>query len=250
MTQEAPSLFPGPIEQKAPPGRGKHGYYRKPNGWIGVGSTTAANRSGYEYKGYTFLPLYGEFANGTAGGEPREQDTRGMGWNPADEPWRQIFQLNGAKEFCVDQIIAYRWHLRPPYREVTFPQLEGIEITNYPCPECEKGIFSAVNAKEAAEQLRSHLTSGVNQRHNYSANDLRELGKEFDIDFDSARVGRINQYRSQQPELSPEAPPVLTPNEDVVCECGWAAREDSKNKLASLQTHKNLHCELREAVPA
>ncbi|KKL64747.1 hypothetical protein LCGC14_2161910, partial [marine sediment metagenome] len=32
------------------------------------------------------------------------------------------------------------------------------------------------------------------------------------------------------------------------CECGWEPREDSKNKQASMQTHKNQHCPLREGA--
>ena len=130
-----PSLFPDVREAAAPPGRGKHGYYRKTNGWIVTGATTASNRSGYEYKGFIFLARYGEFANGQAFGAPKEQDARGVPWNPFMEPWRLIFQKGGAGEFPIDQIVAMGWHLRPPYREVKFPQLAGVNITDFPCPE-------------------------------------------------------------------------------------------------------------------
>lgn len=34
--------------------------------------------------------------------------------------------------------------------------------------------------------------------------------------------------------------------EQLPCACGWKTRPDSKNPASSLQTHRNLHCELRE----
>ena len=75
MTQEAPTLYPEPIEAAAPPGKGKHGYYRRvedggpASGWIVIAATTPANRSDYEYKGFSFLQRYKEFSNGSA--QPR-----------------------------------------------------------------------------------------------------------------------------------------------------------------------------------
>ena len=103
MTQEAPTLYPEPIEVAAPPGKGKHGYYRRLDdggpaaGWIVIASTSPSNRADYEYKGFTRLPAYGEFKNGSAQprAKAREKDARGNPWNPALEPWRLIFQLNG-----------------------------------------------------------------------------------------------------------------------------------------------------------
>lgn len=264
---EAPSLFPTPVETTPPPGRGLHGYYRKPNGWIVLAPTSPSNRSGYEYKGFTLLPQYGEFRNGT--NEPqakkKERDDRGNPWNPAVEPWRLIFQRDGAKEFTVEQIIAFHWHLTPPYREVSFPQLEGVEITVYPCPECEKGTFSSVKALEASDQLRTHLTSGINKRHEYTPTDLRELGKELKIDFDSARVGRMQQVKEQ---MAPTKEPLdLTLSEPIKedeepttadvsqgrakatgdpppCEfdCGWVSEALPPMWEKSVSLHQKIHC--------
>ncbi len=210
MTEDAPSLYPEPQEVAPPPGRGLHGYYhRGDNGWVVVAATTPSNRADYEYKGFTFMQQYGQFKNGTNEARARrlEKDDRGNAWNPAVEPWRLIFQRDGAKEFPLEQIIAYRWHIRPPYREVSFPQLEGIDIKSYACPECKKGLFASTNPSEATEQLRTHLTSEINNRHKYTPTDLRELGKELDIDFDSARVGRVRSVTVEEPEAELEAQP-------------------------------------------
>ena len=190
----APTLFPSPADVEVHGAKGFHGYYRNKAGWIVVQSTTPANKEGTIFKGGEFL-RYGEFANGTSGGAPRESDDRGMPWNPADEPWRLIFQRNGANEFPVEQILAYHWHINPPYREVVFPQLEGIAVTDYFCPECEKGIFSHPEPLEAADMLKVHLTSGIDRRHEYRTEDLAALGDREGIDFFSRSISRRSVRR-------------------------------------------------------
>lgn len=251
MVTEAPTLFPEPRDAVAPPGRGKHGYYRKPGGWIVVASTTPANRGHYEYKDFTFLPRYGEFAQGTGGGDAKERDDRGVLWNPADEPWRLIFQRSGAKEFPVEQIIAYRWHIRPPYREVKFPQLEGVNITDLPCPECSN-VFSSINPREAAQFLRVHLTSKINGSHEYTPTDLRELAKEWGIDMETRRTNvAVPPAATLEPE---DAVPVMEPadeakNPEYQCVCGWAPPITSKNAAGALRFHQRK-CKEFNAVPA
>ncbi len=245
MTQEveAPTLYPEIQTVAPPPGRGKHGYYRKTNGWVVVAATTPSNRSDYEYKGFTFLARYGEFINGT--GIPRadqnERDARGTPWNPAVEPWRLIFQKDGAKEFPVDQIIAYRWHIRPPYREVKFPQLQGREITNYGCPECTKGVFASENPAEAAIMLRTHLTSAISDSHKYTATDLKTLGTEWEIDFESQRLGRRHVTIEDAPSIE-EADKVVeltVAEKDYKCQnCGYEPTEGNSRPWLALRNHK------------
>ena len=238
---DAPTLYPDAIDNPEPPGRGRHGYYRRgDNGWVVVAATTPANRSHYEYKGFTFMPQYGEFANGTTGGTKKESDARGVAWNPADEPWRLILQRGGAKEFPVEQIIAFRWHVRPPYREVKFAQLEGVKVYDFQCPECTKGLFSSTHEAEALSQLKTHLTTGVNNRHSYTPTDLRALATEWGLDFDTHRIGG-NAVRVQQ--TVEELPPNLTPADELYdCkECGWSPKPDAKRPDIALISHRRGH---------
>ena len=197
MVSQAPTLYPEPVDVEVHGEKGLHGYYRNKAGWIVIQSTTPANKEATVYKGGEFLIRYGEFANGTSGGKPKEKDDRGFLWNPADEPWRLIFQRGGAREFPVDQVLAYHWHLNPPYREVTFPQIEDIDVTDYFCPECDKGIFSHPEALEAADMLKIHLTSGIDRRHEYRTEDLTALGDREGIDFFSRSISRRSVRREE-----------------------------------------------------
>lgn len=246
-TYEAPSLFPNPVDEKAPPGRGKHGYYRNLKGWIVVASTTPSNRVGTEYKGGRFLGQYGEFVNGTQGGSANVQDDRGVLFNSAHEPWRIIFQRGGAIEFPVDQIVSFGWHLRPPYREITFPQMQGVPVFDLPCPECNR-VFSSLVERQVAQFLRQHLTSKVDEAHSYTPADLKELGQEWEIKFDTART-RASTKPLVKASLEPTGAPELIENDGDVprmdsftCSaCDWAPPVTSKNPAAALRMHARSH---------
>ena len=186
---QAPSLYPDIAEVKTPPGRGEHGYYRKAgNGWIVTAPIWPTFRGDMEYKGCVHLPQYGAFTIDQPWGVPNK-DARGARFNSAIEPWRVIFQKGGAKEFPVEQVIAFRWHINPPYAEVTFPQLEDVEVHDLWCPECENVVFSALSEKGAVDQLRRHLTAGKDNAHSYKPTDLLALGTQWDMDFGFTGVG-------------------------------------------------------------
>ncbi len=242
--EQVPSLFPTVRDVEAPPGRGQHGYYRTPDGRIVTAMTTPANRAGYEYKGFTFLKEYGEFSYGTPWGNT-DTDINDVPFNPYTEPWRLIFQKGGAHEFTVAQIISHGWHLKPPYAEVVFPQLEGIEIVDLPCPECKR-VFSDVEKGKVTGDLRTHLVSGVNRPHSYTPADLRELGKEWELDFDSVRNRNVDRYVA--PEGAQDAPvePPGEPERDTehVCDydgCDWAPQVGHARPALALTGHKLSH---------
>ena len=248
-TYEAPSLFPSAVDAPTPPGRGKHGYYRNARGWIVVASTTPSNRSGTEYKGGRFLPQYGEFVNGTQGGGANIPDDRGVLFNSAHEQWRILFQRGGAAEFPVDQLVSFGWHLRPPYKEVTFPQMAGTPVFDLPCPECDR-VFSSLVERQVAQLLRQHLTSKVDEAHSYTPADLKELGTEWAIKFDTART-RASVVKPVVQSIEPEpAAPELSFNEEVprltayACAfegCDWAPPMGSQNPGAALRMHARRH---------
>ena len=224
----APTLFPEQAEATQQAGRGSHGYYRRVSGgprggWIMAMAAWPAFRSDMEFKGNVFLQKYGTWVLPGPGGGSQVTDRRGVRFNPGDEPWRFIFQDGGAVEFPLSQIIAYRWHITPPYREVVFPQLEGVHIYDYFCPECE-GIFSSVDQQEATDQLRQHLVSGKDGTHAYRPEDLRALGQEYGIDFFAPRRGRRNATTGSVIAEEP-AQPAMT--EETVFRCNDCGAEFS-----------------------
>ena len=195
---EPATLYPEPVQGEVLTGKGTHGYYRRPdNEWIMALPTSLGNDRDWQLKGFQRLIKYGEFPNGTTGEKPNTRDENGNPWNPADEPWRQIFLRGGGKEFPITQVLAYRWHLRPPYLEAKFPQLDGVEVTNLECPECDKGVFASRNPQEASLMLKQHLTSEINAQHKYTPADLRALAQEWGLDFDSGRLARLRKIREE-----------------------------------------------------
>lgn len=211
MTTEIPSLFPDVVERTTPPGKGEHGYYkRRRDGWIITAGVWPSFKADMNFKGLDFLPQYGTFVHGTPWGDTN-RDRRSVPFNALAEPWRLILQSpGGAEEFPISQIIAYRWHIRPPYRETRFPQIEGLHIFDLFCPECEKGIFSALEETDAVDMLRTHLTSRSNDVHSYRPEDLRALGSEIGIDFFAARRGRFAVRQEQGAAEVEAAAPTLS----------------------------------------
>lgn len=227
---EPPTLYPEIGDDAKLPEKGKHGYYRRVDGWICVSSTHPINRLNFETKGMVYLGDYGDFKLGTRHGKPQEKDRRGASWNPADEQFRLIFQHEGAKEFAAEQIIAFNWHLTPPYREISFPQLKGLEIFDLQCPECSDVVFSSLVEQQAIFNLRAHLTSRMRETHSYSVTDLTELGKEWKLDFHTARSRKPYQPESSAPPPTPDQPQAEL-DEAFACEfgCGWAPQMGIKD---------------------
>ena len=200
---DLPDLYPE-IQEVEPDGwRGAHAYVRRPDGWIASAPTSIGNKRDYEGRGFQYLLQYGEFIMSPANGTPMAKDHNGVPWNPFGEPWRKILQEGGAKEFGVPQLVSLRWHIKPPYRGVSFPQLDGVVVHDFQCPECERPtVFSSTNRREASRQLRVHLVSGKDESHKYTVADLKILGTELGVDFGSRRV---NAARPEQPAVTLEA---------------------------------------------
>jgi len=165
-------------------------YYRKPNGWIVVAQAHANAFREYLMRGFTPLEKYG-FISVKAGSPDEHLKT-----NEATE--RLLTLPGGIAEFCPEQIIAYHWHIDPPIEGLKFPQMEGVEVDIFECPECSNVIFSKVT------DLVSHLRI----RHDWTRRDMQEFAKDIGIDLLPKRITR-RTYR--QKETAPERPVVEIP---------------------------------------
>lgn len=224
-------------------------YYRKPadfdhgreGNWICWGDSQPGKRITMLERGFTPLPQFGRLDRYMRDGSGQEVIDSAF-------PWGGILRHpDGPAQFPVEQILTYRWHRKPPIPGIRFPQLQGMKIVEYECPECtEQTFFNPI-----------HLARHLRNSHGYEHRDLTALGQFLGIDF--AREFRkkgilttvIEEEAApiQKPPPPPEPPQVETvqvrlPKRgeigDVKCRikgCDYVPRADSKNKGASMRLH-------------
>jgi len=126
--------------------RPTYGYYRQPDGWITFSTNTRLEKVAYIEHGWEALEQYGAF------------DATPY---VAAHPFEHLFMFGGAHEMPVDQVIKTGLYMNPPLvpkcgqhltqfhrghsrqcwvgaEPVYFPQLEGMELTPFPCGFCER----------------------------------------------------------------------------------------------------------------
>lgn len=200
-------------------------------------------------RGETPLPQYGTWLPSRRGAV----DTRGMPFDPLNEGWRILFQRGGHKEMPVSQVVAYGWHINPPYKGVDFPQLEGLEIESYECPECR--------LRPTSDPLA--LADHMRLMHDYTRQDMRAYGEEVGIDF--VRGRRRDRTPARALDEVPQQAPVMEMQEvsydmEYACTrmlrdgtpCDWAPSMSNKNKPLALAAHQRgkMHQELGVNAPA
>jgi hypothetical protein len=102
-------------------------------------------------------------------------------------PWGTILSHpNGPAEFPVEQIQAFGWYdpAQVPVPGVKFPQLQGLEIIVYDCPECTN--------KNYLEPV--HLARHLRNTHDWQWRDIAAYGEEQGILFAKER-GRNGRGR-------------------------------------------------------
>ncbi len=227
MTQEAPTLFPDKAEVQAAELNFLLYWRKVTNGWIVCAPGWPQEYAKRLKRGWTPLPQYGTFVPGRV-----SEDARGHRFDAHREPWRVIFQKGGAEEFPLDQVIAYNWHLTPPYREVEFPQLKGVDVDVLDCPECNLPPFHETD----------HLAQHLRIRHEYTRVDLKVYGEEMGIAFT-----RKTRKRAQVTELDREDERLVQLTaQDVergdacgVDGCTWRPTKN-KNPGAALAGHRRM----------
>ncbi len=113
--------------------------------------------------GWTILKQFGTL--GTDRGEP---DALG--------PWQKILEhREGPACFPVDQLMEFGWYdpARVPVQNVKFPQLKGMKIPLYPCPECSSREFNKP----------IHLARHCRNAHSYDRKDIQDLAEQLGVDL-------------------------------------------------------------------
>lgn len=91
-------------------------------------------------------------------------------------PWGSILMHpEGPSAFPVDQIKTYRWYdpKHCPVPGVVFPQLDGAEISEYACPDCNDRVFS----------MALHLSRHLRAQHDWTVDDVVKFGAAMGLDF-------------------------------------------------------------------
>lgn len=197
-------------------------YYRTPKirvdgqahtqaGWIGWDQTQQNIQLQKIGRGYIPLRQYGFI-------EAKPKDEYPDGPYEMYGPWGQLLSNpEGVKELPADQIIAYFWYdenvlrnslngnipptLRVKNGLVMWPQLKGMNLKVYACPECGHIRFN-----EAI-----HLARHLRLWHDYDRADIIAFGKENGVDFSTQviRGGKVFQgysFENVEPsEFIPES---------------------------------------------
>ncbi len=231
VNETIPSLRPR-VEGEVTSAAKKFGfwmYYRLSDGWISPAPAHPLEVAKRLERKQIALKAYGQFLY-----DRRSTDANGQRWDARAEPWRMIFQRGGEQEFPVDQVIAFKWHLRSPYQEVSFPQLEGIYWEVYECPDCEKAVFTSLEEGYAPHDMIDHLRLG----HGWSRAEVAEYAREVGISFKRER--RTHTPAALEIEQSKDLPgPERDPK--FKCDvCGWSPLMENKRKKMALQGHKRM----------
>lgn len=241
--------------------RAAAGYFRKPDGWITVSQYRGgASIEMFLDRGFDALRKYGDVTQ-----RLNELDENGEPKRDPAKIWGPILRhKDGPAEFLPEQIITARWYKEAdlPVKGIKWPQLRGVKIKEYQCPQCNRAPFvSAIAADgnplaigDGTIGLANHLgTSG----HQWDRLSLMSYGDKVGIDFNAigTAVAVIDYAYEEKVQEEPEPEPDFTVEDGLaeqsfICDCGWD-KAKPENPAQSLALHQRMHCPNRkEAVPA
>jgi len=202
-------------------------YYRLASGWISPAPAHPLELVQRAERNQIALKQYGQFLY-----DRRATDANGQRWDARAEPWRMMFQRGGEQEFPIDQILAFKWHLRSPYQEVTFPQLQNVYWEAYECPDCEQVVLTSLEEGYAPQDMISHLRLG----HGWSRAEVTEWAREVGIKFKRER-----RTHTVAPLETPKGASEPERDEEFKCDvCGWRPLKRSKRPAMALAGHKRM----------
>ena len=209
-------------------------YYRRPQadrqgtpleqaGWIVVGSRT--HLENMMVRGFEPLMKYGYIPYV----DPERTDADGNS-EPLRSPWYPILaHPSGPAEFPYDQVLTLRWYDPEvcPNPKAKFPQLTGHKVTEYPCPECSRVLYSLDGLGTGIRGLATHLRL----RHEWDRPSMLSYGERVGIDFNVVYgdLKKVHEFSVASEE----------PDQVLSCdECDYVVPEDSGNPGAALRMHK------------
>lgn len=186
-------------------------YYRRPEfdrdgnraenaGWITWGDSTSGTKlRDFQVRGMTPLFKYGVINSKANQKYAEEHDI-----SPDKSVWVPILRHpDGPAEFPIDQVLTLRWY-RPencPVPGTVFPQLSGVKVKEYRCPECKRPPFvDNHDGVGAVYGLATHLRI----MHGWDRVALMAYGDRIGVDFNSVDV--LAQLVSEYEPAASEKP--------------------------------------------
>jgi hypothetical protein len=221
-------------------------YYRMPSGEITWGGYDDALQH-FTERGFQAMPKYGRISALLKDAEGKDYPDPAKVWGPI------LRHQDGPSEFTVSQIVTLRWYKDEdcPVPGTKFPQLRGIKVKEYPCPQCQRPPFISAEDEDGNAVIGSDGVTGLGNHlqiiHGWDRTDLTSYGERADIDFN--RVGhatKVKEFGFDEPvqAATPEVESVQVEQVEAACKCGWKPKAEVKDKVASMRAHKNLQCPL------
>ena len=172
-------------------------YWRKADGWICVGPALETAQSQFWLKrGREPLEQY-SYTDRVSSKTGKRETIENSADNLARERFYWFFKNGGAKEFPVEQIVAYNWHVKPPYgmsKEI-FPQLEEYVLPDpLWCPLCPP----SAPTKNSPAQLVQHGMIGHGLQ-------LREAKALLENAAEAPTGGGLNPIIRKKSDMTKEA---------------------------------------------
>lgn len=171
-------------------------YYRRPDrglqaGWVIAapgGATPSGKRSSgkfvrYMAKGMKPITAYGNCQPPSA-------------YRDGGQQMVPMLRAGGAREFPAAQVLAHKWHIRPPLPGTVFPEYEKVKdhVRHFECDDCDFDIWMLEDDKETGMACFRHLRKDSGDgRHNYGRREATAILKEFGLPFSAGRYAALTE---------------------------------------------------------
>lgn len=132
--------------------------------------------------------------------------------------WYWLFKNGGAKVFPIEQIVAYHWHIEPPYGlpKSVFPQLEEWDVPEpFWCAACP----GKINPLNSESELLTHAMI-THRMTLQQARDLLPFAHERPRDRGAVLAIRKKVKAIEAEVVARENRPGPKPKKAVICDCG------------------------------
>jgi hypothetical protein len=194
-------------------------YWKKVDGWIAVGPGLETAQADYWQKRGRIPLLEYSYTDRL---DPRTglRQTIEIAADRlnTDYRWYWLFKNGGAHVFPIEQIVAYHWHLEPPYGlpKSVFPQLEEYEVPEpYWCAACA----GDTNPHNSESELLTHAM--ITHRMTLpQARDLLPFASERPRERGAVLAIRKKVKAIEGEVEARESAPGPAPKKAIVCDCG------------------------------